>query len=301
MSVKGLAVNADGSVLSESSVKTDLKDGDALAECVAELVNRLISLSGLGVRAFGGVGIGCPGVIDSRNGTVVFAGNLRLKNFPLAKAAEALTGMPVRMTNDANAAALGEVRFGAGKAYDNAVMITLGTGVGGGVIIDGRLFEGYKSAGAELGHMVICEGGRQCTCGRRGCFEAYSSATALMKSTAEAMKKDKNSAMWGKYTPETVTGKTAFEFADTDAAAKAVTDEYVRYLACGLTNVINVFRPRAIILGGGVSEQGERLLKPVREIIEKEIFGGNGYAPVEVVKATLGNKAGAYGAASLFM
>lgn len=301
MSVKGLAVNADGSVLSESSVKTDLKDGDALAECVAELVNRLISLSGRGVRAFGGVGIGCPGVIDSRNGTVVFAGNLRLKNFPLAKAAEALTGMPVRMTNDANAAALGEVRFGAGKAYDNAVMITLGTGVGGGVIIDGRLFEGYKSAGAELGHMVICEGGRQCTCGRRGCFEAYSSATALMKSTAEAMKKDKNSAMWGKYTPETVTGKTAFEFADTDAAAKAVTDEYVRYLACGLTNVINVFRPRAIILGGGVSEQGERLLKPVREIIEKEIFGGNGYAPVEVVKATLGNKAGAYGAASLFM
>lgn len=301
MSVKGLAVNADGSVLSESSVKTDLKDGDALAECVAELVNRLISLSGLGVRAFEGVGVGCPGVIDSRNGTVVFAGNLRLKNFPLAKAAEALTGMPVRMTNDANAAALGEVRFGAGKAYGDAVMITLGTGVGGGVIIDGRLFEGYKSAGAELGHMVICEGGRQCTCGRRGCFEAYSSATALMKSTAEAMKNDKNSAMWGKYTPETVTGKTAFEFAATDAAAKAVADEYVRYLACGLTNVINVFRPRAIILGGGVSEQGERLLKPVREIIEKEIFGGNGYAPVEVVKATLGNKAGAYGAASLFM
>lgn len=301
MSVKGLAVNGSGAVLSEGVVKTDLKDGNALAEGVAGLVNRLISLSGLGVRGFEGAGIGCPGVIDSRNGTVVFAGNLHLKNFPLVKAVEDLINIPVKMTNDANAAALGEVKFGAGKAYDNAVMITLGTGVGGGVIIDGRLFEGYKSAGAELGHMVIAEGGRQCTCGRRGCFEAYSSAAALMKSTAEAMKNNKNSAMWGKYTPETATGKTAFEFADTDVTAKGVVDEYVRYLACGLTNVINVFRPRVIILGGGVSEQGERLLKPVREIIEKEIFGGNGYAPVEVIKATLGNKAGAFGAASLFM
>lgn len=301
MSVKGMAVTDGGKTLAEHVVTTEGEGGDALADAVIGLTDRLIALSGLELSDFVGVGIGCPGVIDSENGVVVFAGNLALKNYPLVKAVERGVRLPVKITNDANAAALGEVKFGAGKSYGDAVLITLGTGVGGGVIINGKLFEGFKSAGAELGHMVIAEGGRQCTCGRRGCFEAYASATALMRSAAEAMKSDRSSAMWGKYTPETVTGRTAFEYADRDASAKRVVGEYVRYLACGIANIVNIFRPRAVILGGGVCAQGERLLKPVREIVEKEVFGGTEYADLEIAAATLGNKAGAFGAASLFM
>ncbi|MGN1061424.1 MAG: ROK family protein [Candidatus Coproplasma sp.] len=302
MSLKGVEVDGDGKIICEDTAPTGEKDGGkSLAENVCELVNALIAKSGHGAIECAGVGIGCPGVIDSKNGTVVFAGNLSLKNFPLVAEVQKAVNLPVKITNDANAAALGEAKFGAGKAYDNAVFITLGTGVGGGVIIGGKLFEGYKSAGAELGHMVIVEGGRACTCGRKGCFEAYASATALIKSTVQAMEEDKNSAMWKSYTPETVTGKTAFEYMDSDPAAKKVVEEYIRYLACGLTSIANIFRPQIIMLGGGVCNQGERLIAPVRELVKKEIFGGTDYADIEVVKATLGNSAGALGAASLIM
>ncbi len=302
MSVKGIAINGDGTIICEGVAPTGEKDGGvSLAANVIDLVNRLIASSGLGASDYAGVGIGCPGVIDSKNGVVVFAGNLAIKNYPLVTVVQKAVNLPVRITNDANAAALGEAKFGAGKMYDNAVFITLGTGVGGGVIIDGKLFEGYKSAGTELGHMVIAEGGRQCTCGRKGCFEAYASATALMKSTAQAMEGDKNSAMWQSYTPATVSGKTAFEYMDTDSTAKKVVEDYIRYLACGLTSIANVFRPQIIMLGGGVCAQGERLIAPVRELVKKEIFGGTDYAEIEVVKATLGNTAGALGAASLLM
>ncbi|MGN0807204.1 MAG: ROK family protein [Candidatus Coproplasma sp.] len=302
MSVKGVVVGSDGKIICQGTAPTGEKDGGAsLTADVCELVNSLIAQSGLNALEFAGVGIGCPGVIDSKNGVVVFAGNLALKNFPLVKEVQGRLNLPVKITNDANAAALGEVRFGAGKKYDNAVFITLGTGVGGGVIIDGKLFEGYKSAGTELGHIVIKEGGNLCTCGRRGCFEAYSSATALIKSTAKAMEENKESAMWKTYTPQTVNGKTAFEYMDCDKTAKKVVEEYILHLACGLTNIANIFRPQIIMLGGGVCNQGERLIAPVRELVKKEIFGGCDYADIEIVKATLGNSAGALGAASLVM
>lgn len=302
MSVKGVAVDKDGKILCEGTAPTGDKDGgNSLAENVCELVQRLISDSGHAATEFEGVGVGCPGVIDSKNGVVVFAGNLSLKNFPLVERVQKSVKLPVKITNDANAAALGEAKFGAGKMCDNAVLITLGTGVGGGVIIDGKLFEGYKSAGTELGHIVIQEGGNPCTCGRKGCFETYASATALINSTARAMRENKDSAMWNTYTPETVTGKTAFEYMDCDKTAKKVVEEYVRYLASGLTSIANIFRPQIIMLGGGVCNQGERLIAPVREIVKKEIFGGTDYADIEIVKATLGNLAGSLGAASLIM
>ncbi len=301
MTIKGIVLDMTGASICEDVIETGCNESSKkMCDNIATLVERLIE-NGKVSRRTSTVGIGCPGVIDSARGIVVFAGNLHLKAFPLAQEVEDRIHMPVKITNDANAAALGEAKFGAGKDYDDSILITLGTGVGGGIIIDGKLFEGYKSAGAEIGHTVIVAGGRPCTCGRKGCFEAYSSASALMARTREVMQEHPESLMWNTYKPETVTGRTPFEYAEKDEWAKEVVDWYVRYLACGITNMANIFRPQVVMLGGGVSKQRTRLTNPLQEIVDSEIIGGIDYAPVKVVTASLGNKAGAYGAAALFM
>lgn len=299
MTVKGLLIAADGSIIADGSVETQSEAGaEKFCANTVSLINRLKQKSDCAVA---GVGVGCPGLIDSANGRVVFAGNLNLKDYPLAENISAQTGLSVKVTNDANAAALGEAKFGAGSKYKNSLLITLGTGVGCGIIIDGKLFEGGGSAGAELGHTVIVKNGLKCTCGRRGCLEMYASASALTKQTKKAMKADRDSAMWGGYDISAVNGKTAFEYMDKDSTAKKVVEKYVEYLACGIINAANVFRPEVIMLGGGVSGQGEKLTKPLQEILDEQIFAGCGYAPVKIVKASLGSKAGAFGAAALFM
>lgn len=294
-SVKGLLLSGGKAVFTES-VPTDAAK---LAECAAALVKKMCNGAGVPAESLQGVGAGCPGMVDSSSGTIVFSGNLNLKNYPLAEKLHAELGVPVRAVNDANAAALGEAKYGAGKDYADSVFITLGTGVGGGVIIGGKLFEGYMSAGTEIGHMVIERGGDRCTCGRRGCFEAYASATALIRRTKWAMEENPGSLMWRDYTSDTATGKTAFDYPD-DAAANEVVDWYIKYLGCGIVNLANIFRPNAIILGGGVAAQGDRLIKPLQKLLDGEIFGGNARATVRIVCASLGASAGAYGAAALF-
>lgn len=299
-SVKGVCADETGVVVVSDSVPADTQEGgESLVRCIGRLVASLDKRLPSG--SLRGIGAGCPGMIESDTGNVVFAGNLGLKNFPLGRELSRLTGFGVKVTNDANAAAFGEAKFGAGRNYENSILVTLGTGVGGGIVLGGKLYEGYCSAGAEIGHMVIERYGNRCTCGRRGCFEAYSSATALIKKTRETMEEDVASLMWQTATSQTATGKTAFDYAERDLAAKEVVDWYINYLACGLINLANIFRPQAILLGGGVAEQGERLIKPLQEILDKEIFGGNDRARVEVRKATLGNRAGALGAAALAM
>ncbi len=300
MSVKGILADESGKVYAEGNVPTDSDKG---AEAMCNNIDKLITelTSGVDKKEKAGVGVGCPGLIDSKSGTVVFAGNLKLNKFPLAEEIQKRCGLKVRLTNDANAAALGEAKFGAGSKYKNSVLITLGTGVGGGIIIDGKLFEGGKSAGTEIGHTVIVENGLKCTCGRRGCFERYASASALMEQTKEAMEGNRNSEMWKGYDLNTVTGKTPFAYYDRDLTAKLVVDKYISRLACGILNLINIFRLEVVMLGGGVSEQGETLTKPLQKIIDSELFGGTEYAPVKIVKAQLGSRAGAFGAAALFM
>lgn len=299
--VKGAVINCNGDILFEDSVVTVVGNGDLLGKNIVGLVNKMITANGGRKSSFAGVGIGCPGLIDSKNGVVVFAGNLGLNYFPLGRTVSEKLGMSVMLTNDANAAALGEAKYGAGKRYSDSILVTLGTGVGGGIVVDGKLFEGGNSAGTEIGHTVIVKDGEDCTCGRKGCLEAYASATALIRQTRAAMEGDKDSAMWQTYTPETVTGKTAFEYAETDKTAKSVVDGYISYLACGVINLCNVFRPQVVMLGGGVSAQNENLTVPLQNILDKEIFAGQAYAPVKVVTASLGNRAGCYGAAALFM
>lgn len=298
MTIKGIVLDPKGKALCEDvAVTGSERGGDAMCDVIAELVNTMLSRCGVKKEDIA-IGVGCPGVIDSENGILVFSGNLNLRDYPLADKLHERLDVPVSVTNDANAAALGEAKFGAGKNYKNSILVTLGTGVGGGIIIDGKLFEGFKSAGAEMGHMVIVEGGEGCTCGRQGCFEAYSSATALMKKTREVMQNNPESAMWRGYNLETVSGKTPFDYPE-DKAANEIIDWYVKYLACGICNLANIFRPQVVMLGGGVSEQGERLTKPLQARVDAQIFGGTKFAPVKVVKATLGSRAGAFGAATL--
>lgn len=293
--IKCVLTDGNGKILCDGSVPTGAEGGgENICGQIISLCAALQSRAGVKADA---AGVGCPGMI-SRDGTVLSAGNLGLKNFPLKSRLSQLLALPVTVANDANAAALGEAIFGAGKGYLDSVFITLGTGVGGGIIVGGKLFAGGMGVGAEIGHTVIKHGGEKCTCGRKGCFEAYSSATALIKFTKRAMKADLSSAMWKCGGPDKVTGKTAFDFAECDATAQNVVEDYICNLACGIINIANIFRPQAVILGGGVAEQGERLIAPLQERLDKKIFGGQGYAPVKIVKASLGNLAGALGAAA---
>lgn len=294
--IKGIVLKDKASVY-ECEIPTQI--GEKLADCIHSLVNKLISGSGADIPHIAGVGVCCPGVIDTF-GAVVKAANLSLINYPLKALLQKKLSMPVKICNDANAAALGEAAFGAGKGYSDSVLITLGTGVGGGVVIGGKLFEGNKKAGAEIGHMVIEQGGRRCSCGRKGCFEAYCSARALTEKTKEAMKADPLSKMWKNYTCDTADGRAAFEYMDEDQSAKKVVDWYLDYLACGISNIANIFRPQAILIGGGVAAQGVRLTRPLQSIVNSQIFAAD-YAPVEIKCASLGNRAGAFGACALFL
>ena len=295
--VKGIALK-EGKSLYETEIPT--VTGDGIADCLEELTEKLVLGCGAVFSQVVGVGVGCPGVIASDTGTVVRAANLDLENYPLKAVLQEKLGIEVRICNDANAAALGEARFGAGKGYSDSVLITLGTGVGGGIVLGGKLFEGNRSAGAEIGHMVIERNGYRCSCGRYGCFEVYCSARALTQRTKEAMEDDTASAMWKTYTYDTVDGRTAFEYMDTDSSARKVVDRYLKYLACGVANIANIFRPQVIMIGGGLSAQGTRLTGPLQALVDKEIFVPD-YAPVEIKCASLGNRAGAYGAAALFL
>ena len=300
--IKGGIVNALGEIIACDKTPTESEfGGGKVASNIVKLAESLLERTGISKAEIVGLGIGSPGMIDSKKGEVVFSGNLNWTHFPIAEETSKRIGLPVKLANDANVAALGETKFGCGKAYDNTILVTLGTGVGGGIVIDGKLFEGYRSAGAELGHAVLMVGGEQCTCGRKGCFEAYASATALIRDTKRAMEADKSSKMWEIGGLDEVTGKTPFDYYDADESAKAVVDRYITMLGAGLTNLANEFRPEAIILGGGVCAQGDALLKPLQAFLDREIFAGEKGPRVQLLIATLGNNAGLLGAAALWM
>lgn len=301
--IKGGIVDEAGEIVYSDKVPTETeKGGERVAMNIAVLADTLMDAMHLTKDDVVGLGMGVPGMIDSKEGNVIFAGNLQWKDFHIAeKVSTLMGGMKVKIANDANVAALGEAKFGAAKGCENMVMITLGTGVGAGIIAEGMLLEGNRSAGAELGHSVIVMDGEQCSCGRKGCFEAYSSATALIRDTKRAMEAHRDSDMWEIGSTDEVTGKTAFDYKDADPYAKEVVDHYLKHLACGLANVANIFRPEIILLGGGVCAQGSNLVKPLQKLLDKEIFAGELGPKVKIRIAKLGNSAGLLGAAALLM
>ncbi|NLG53773.1 MAG: ROK family protein [Clostridiales bacterium] len=247
------------------------------------------------------VGIGVPGQVDPETTRVVYCNNIPFENTKLKESVEAATGLPVFVDNDANAAALGEVLAGAAKDFRDAVLITVGTGVGFGIVLDKKLYKGINGAAGELGHEVIVVDGLPCNCGRRGCLELYASATALKRYTAEEMKKHPESLMWElcQGSADNITGKTAFDAkrANDEAGTRAV-DTFIKYLSVGVVNVVNIFQPEAVIIGGGLSKEGEYLLAPLREILERERYSRGG-KQTSLITATLGNDAGIIGAAVL--
>lgn len=299
--IKGALVSEAGEVLREESCPTHAEQGaEVVCDGIAAVINALRAEQADG--ALGGVGLGCPGTVDDASGCVLYANNLGWTNFDLRAAVRARTGLSLRLGNDANVAALAEALVGCAKGAESAVVVTLGTGVGGGVVLGGRMLTGYTGAASELGHMVIREGGEPCTCGRRGCFEAYASATALIRETKRTMAAYPESLMHAAAKENgTVDGRTAFTAAQRgDAAAQAVVDRYVEDLACGLANIVNIFFPEVIALSGGVANQGEALLAPLRGRVRALSYGSR-YAVrhTRIERCTLGYRAGVIGAALL--
>ena len=299
MTIKAALCRTDGTVVQKSVIPTGAdRPFETVANDIAALAKSVAAQGGVAWEDVRAVGVGCPGTVDSARGDVVYANNLHWENAPLGAYLAAALCVPVAVANDANAAALGEARYGAAREMTDSIMITLGTGVGSGIVLGGKIFAGGHGAGAEIGHTVLRLDGEPCSCGRKGCFESYASATALMKQTREAMCLHPESAMWNyAKSLDDVSGAVPFAAAaDGDKVAQCVVDAYVSYLAEGLANVINVFRPEAVILGGGVCAQGENLLAPLRSKVEGMIYGVKGYAPCKLLTATLGNDAGILGA-----
>ena len=298
--IKGAAVMENGVILDRFVFPTKKEEKpEVLFDTICEKIVEQMNAKHYEVE---GIGIGIPGLINSKEGIVTSSANLPTwKNFNIVEYVSRKTKLPVLITNDANAAALGEAHFGSGKKYNNIVMITLGTGVGGGVIIDKKIYDGNEGKGAELGHMVVQVGGRECGCGRRGCLEAYASATGLVASTIEAMEKNPDSKLHeiakenGK-----VDAKVAFlAEAKGDKVAKEVVEQYITYLGEGLLNFCNIFRPEAIIISGGVANEGENLFSKLRKYLKDNNYGYKEAPKVEILPSELGYDSGIIGAACL--
>ena len=300
-------VNNDFQIVKKMSVPTGAeRDASLIMDDMAALCRSVCAEAGIDFSEIEAVGIASPGVANHTDGVVEYSCNLPFRKFPICAELGKRLGLDnIHVENDANAAAWGEAVAGAAKGTDNSVMITLGTGVGGGVIIDGKVFSGFNYAGTELGHVVIEVGGRQCGCGRRGCWEAYSSATGLINMTKEkieeCVKSGRATAMteiaekYGK-----VNGRVAFDaFRAGDEAAREVVDTYITYLASGLASMINIFQPEVLSIGGGVSGEGQLLLDLLSPIISSDTYGGDFVTPTRLAIAELGNDAGIVGAAFL--
>lgn len=296
-------VDENYNIVARASTKTNRpRPAEAIADDMAAMAIKAVEDAGLTMDQIEWVGVGTPGIANSSTGIVEFSGNLGFENTPLADYIRKHIDKPVYVENDANAAAYGEYLAGAAKGAKNAVCITLGTGVGGGIIIDGKIYAGSNFGGAEIGHMVIGLDGPQCTCGRKGCFEVYSSATGLIRMTKEKMEADPDSKMHA-ITAERngkVSARTAFDaMREGDASAKEVVDFYIKALAAGITNTINIFQPDVLCIGGGVCNEGDPLLLPMKAIVEQENFTRNSPKNAKIVIAELGNDAGLIGAAFL--
>lgn len=291
-------------IVKKSSTPTLVnRDPELIIADMGKLCLELLAETGIGLEEVVCAGIAAPGSVNPRTGIIEYANNLPFLRFPIADTLRKY--LPVRevyLENDANAAALGEAVGGAAKGKRLSVMITLGTGVGGGVIIDGKIYSGFNYAGAELGHTVIEYNGRQCSCGRKGCFEAYASATALVRMTKEKLAACKDTLMWEMCGNDINKADARIAFAAMkkgDRAGKEVVDMYISYLACGITNMINIFQPEVLLIGGGVCNEKDYLLKPLTEIVNADQYTRNQAVKTEIKIAALGNDAGIVGAAAL--
>ena len=296
-------ISEDLKIVGRGVMKTNCpRPAEEIFDDIEKAVEMAIADAGISKEEVSSVGVGTPGTVNKSNGYIEFANNLAFKQVPAKDMLESRLGITCYIDNDANCAALGEAVAGVGKGSKNFVAITLGTGVGSGIIIDGKIINGANFAAGEMGHMVIAVDGEQCNCGRRGCWEQYASATALIRQTKDAMKHHQDSIMWNivEDNIENTNGRTEFDaMRQGDSAAKQVVDRYVYYVAVGLVNIINALQPEFICLGGGIANEKETLLAPVRQHVFRERYSHYSNIQTEIVSAELGNDAGIFGAALL--
>lgn len=299
--IKAGVVDADNRVAFSHSRPT----GGTFEQVVADMAaaaETVAAMAGLTLADFPCVGVGTPSCINPNTGRLVFSNNTNWRDMPLREELEKHFPVPVFIGNDANCAIIGEAVAGAAKDCRSAVMLTLGTGVGGGVILNGKLFAGADGMGTELGHTPVIHNGTMCTCGIPGCLEAYASVTALIRQAQEAMDACPDSLLRTRAEENGggLDGRIIFDCAhENDPTALAVIDRYEEYLANGIGGLINIFRPEVFLIGGGLSAQGEYLLAPLREKTKKYVFACDIIGMPPLVKAALGNAAGTIGAAYL--
>ncbi|MBR4973433.1 MAG: ROK family protein [Clostridia bacterium] len=294
-------VDENFKIIATAKRKTNCpRPAEEIVDDMAAVAIEAISNANLTLSDIEAAGVGTPGCIDAENGIVTYSNNLDFYDLPLTSMLKEKTGLNFFVENDANAAAYGEFVAGAGKGTKDFIMITLGTGVGGGIIIDGKIRSGYNSAGGELGHTVIEMNGEACSCGRHGCWEAYASATALIRQTKQAMIKYPDSVMWELCDRDIskVNGITAFEaMRKGDFAGKLVVDRYIEYISVGIANNVNIFQPEIICIGGGISKEGDTLIDPIKKYLKGENYARYMKLNADVKAAVLGNDAGIIGAA----
>lgn len=303
--IAAAVVDGNGKIICKASTPTRVEQGfQAIVKSMADLSRNLIEEAGLKPKDINSVGIGSPGTIDQEKGEIVHAYNLGFNHSPIREEFIKHLGLPVYIGNDANVAAYGEFVYGAGNGkYKDLVAVTLGTGLGAGIVLNGKLVCGSFNGGAELGHVVLVVDGEQCNCGRKGCWEKYSSATALIEQAKKAAEKNPSSLLNQLVENDLskMNAKIPFDAAQQgDRVAQDVIYEYTRLLAIGIGNIINMVQPEIIVIGGGVSAQGDNLLLPLVEMVKKEVFGGGDYLNTKIMIAELGNDAGIIGAAELY-
>lgn len=295
-------VNEQQEMIARASIKMDRIPAIEMIGKIIDQVINLLEKQGISFDNCNGIGIGCPGVIDSKKGIVVYSNNLKWEMVAIIEEIKKKIPLPIYITNDADCAALGEAFAGAAKGYNNSISLTLGTGVGSGIILDGKIFRGSLTGGSELGHTVLVADGEPCTCGRKGCLEAYVSVGALVRQAIKLAKENPSSIMntMCHHNYDNMNAEIPFEAAKQgDQAAKIVVKNYIHYLSEGISNMINTFRPEVITLGGGIAGQGEFLTNAVKKEVRKLCFGGEHAEIPEIVISALGNDAGMIGAANL--
>ncbi|MBQ9370283.1 MAG: ROK family protein [Clostridia bacterium] len=301
MSIKCCLATKEGEILVKDSFKT--KEGITcveMAEQISSFLKELAARIGVSFDEVASIGIGTPGTVDGKKGVIVYSNNIKLERAPIVADMKKFVSCPVFVENDANAAALGEVLFGAAKGAENALLITLGTGVGTGIIANGKMITGKGGAGAEGGHMRLKLGGEPCSCGNKGCYEAYASATALLRQTARVAARRPDSLLAKMWQEKGPSGIVPFDAAKAgDKAGVKVIRDYVNYVAQGLASLVNVFRPDVVLIGGGISNQGDYFIKKVSRRMNALLYGAGVNPRTKVKAAGLLNDAGLYGALAL--
>ncbi|MDR1779027.1 MAG: ROK family protein [Clostridiales Family XIII bacterium] len=297
-------VEGESNILAKKQTATNAgRPAESIVEDIDRLSREAAAEAGVDFADIRSIGFGSTGIANSTTGRMEFAANLFWSDVPIRDLISGLTGKPVFIDNDANAAAYGEHLAGAGKDADISMTLTIGTGIGTGLVIRNEIYRGFNFAGMEAGHMVIIQDGRPCKCGRKGCYERYASASGLIYTTGEFMDEDPASSLWTACEGEKIrlNGRLIFDAADAgDATALRAVDTFIGHLACGVTSLLNMFQPEILAVGGGISAQGERILAPVREIVSRELYSRFGKNHAKIVKAELGNDAGIIGTANLW-